>query len=169
MKFLFYNLLVIIFLGVSSLGFSSSVCILVTQHDDKVSVLKETTYLIESGIMDTLYDAGYIVSDIPTNINGENTSALKIAIESGKSGYLAYVIHIIIYYQTTMPDDPARVILEEIQGIDWEIVRIHDASFIYGEKNIVPMKNVGEGDVYAIERLAKQLGADIQNALSGNI
>lgn len=167
MKFLYRNLLGIIFLGISSLTFSSSLCIIVTQHDNMVSSLRDTTYLIENGIMDILYDAGHIVSNVAPNINGENASALKIAVESGKNGYLTYAVHIIIYYQATT-SNPTGVILEDIKSVDIEIVRTHDGSFVYEEKNIVPMKNNGETDVKAIERFSKQLGLNIQDVLSGN-
>lgn len=169
MKILFRNLLVIFFLGISSFAFSSSVAIFMAQHDDGVETLRETTYLIESEIVNILYDAGYIVSSVPTSINEENESALKTAIESAKNGYMTYAVYIIIYYKTTDSPDIADIVFEDIKSVDFKIIRIQDASFVYEKINIVPTKNNGEGDMSAIQRFSTQLGFDIQDALYRNL
>jgi len=167
MKVLFRNLLVIFFLGISSKAFSSSVVILMTQHDDEIDTLKEATHLIESGVANILYDAGYIISSMPASINGENEAALKIAIENAKNGYMAYTVQIIVYYEAKNPENPAGVIFEDIQSVDWKVVRTQDGSLVY-EKNIIPTKNSGEGDINAITRFSGLLGSDIQHVLYGN-
>lgn len=168
MKGLFRNLVVIFVLGISAFSFSSSVAILMGQHDDEIDTLRETTYLVEKGVVDILYDAGYIISSMPTIINGENDEALEKAVESAKNGYMEYVLHIIVYYITTDPVNSDGVIFKDIEGVDIKIVRTYDASLVYEEKNMIPIKNAGAADISAINRFSRQLGLDIQRILYEN-
>lgn len=167
-KFLLQKIVVFFFMGVSSLAFSSSVSILMSQYDNSVSTPRKTTYLIENGIMDVLYDSGVIVSSVPVNINTKNEVALNIAIQDAKNGYFMYAVHVSVYYKSGLSNNPKKILLEDIKSIDWEIVRISDKSFVYEEKNILPLKYQDESDILVINRFAKDLGIKIQNVLNEN-
>ncbi|WP_314848568.1 hypothetical protein, partial [Treponema lecithinolyticum] len=66
---------------------------------------------------------------------------------------------------TTVPENPAGVIFDDIKSIEWRIVRLKNAGIIADKKNIVPVKYEAETDVRALKRFAGELGSDIETAI----
>ena len=160
------GLFFLLFLCVPFYTFASSVSVFMCQNDSAVETLRETTFILESGILGILFDRGYIVSSEagvqnPNDVN----EAFKQALKNGKEGFFEYLVHVTVNYTTTVPENPAGGIFDDIKSIEWRIVRLKNAGVVADKKNIVPVKYEAETDVRALKRFAGELGSDIETAI----
>ncbi len=165
MKSKFYTCLFIIILFIGTHVYGSSVVILMAQHDDDKEALRETTYLLENGIMDILFEGGYIVSSLPSNINIKVEANTKQSILRAKEGFMSYVVFVTVNYYSFGMEYDESITLDDIESINISIVRTSDSAIIHEVNNIEPQKNEGETDLLAVKRFSGELGFEIKNIL----
>jgi len=109
---------------------------------------------------------GYeIVQSISKSIEVSEGTIYPILRRLSKEGFFEYLVQVTVNYTTTVPENPAGVIFDDIKSIEWRIVRLKNAGVIADKKNIVPVKYEAETDVRALKRFAGELGSDIETAI----
>ncbi len=165
MKSLRTKIFVLIALCIGSYTYASSVVILMAQHDAQKDAVRETTYMLENGIMDILFEGGYIVSSLPSNVNLRIEANFKQSLSLAKEGYMSHVVFINVNYYENGTRYDETVTLDDIESIDYYIVRTSDSSTIFEKEGLEPSKIEGETDVMAIKRFSSELGAEIKSIL----
>ncbi len=165
MKSLCIKLLLIFTLSCTVCAFSPSASVVVqmAQHDSDRESLRESTFILENGVMDVFYESGFIVSSLPTTINKDIDTTLKESIAIAKAGYMSYVVYINVHYIPYGYETIETITLEDIDSVDWKIVSTSDMSVLGEGKTEAISKNEGETDFVAMKRFSNNLGADIKS------
>ncbi len=162
MKLLIAKMFCIVFISSALCAFAPSVVVQMAQHDTEREALRESTFILENGVLNVLFDAGYIVSSLPTAINTDIDANLKESIKLAKEGYMSYVVYINVYYHTYEGVYDETITVEDIDAIDWKIVKTSDMSVFSEGKASNVAKLEGESDYVAMQRFSNDLGSRIQ-------
>ncbi len=168
MKSFFIIIVAIFILCSGAFAFSPSIVVQMAQHDSKSEVLRESTFILENGVLDTFFEAGYIVSSLPTSINKEIKDILKETTQTAREGYMSYVVYINVYYRSYDIKIDETIAIDDIESINWQVVNAKDMSVLGEGKTQAPSKVPGENDLLAMRRFSNDLGADIKREFEKN-
>ncbi len=161
MKYICLKLLVL-FAMVSAFSFAPSIVVQMAQHDTDRDTLRESTVILESGVLDELFDAGYIVSSLPTIINTDSNDSLKETINLAREGYMSYVVYIDAHYIAYGFSGDETITVTDIESLEWNVVSTKDMSILGTGKFDDIYKHEGENDLAAMKRLSSDLGVEIK-------
>ncbi len=161
-KTVLIKIIVFIMLSVNIYSFAPSVVVQMLQHDVERDVERESTFLLENGVLDVMFDAGYIVSSLPITINKDVDSTLKETISVAKAGYMSYVVYVNVYYRDYGFTGDETISIEDIESVDWEIVSTKDYSVLSSGQMENIQKMAGENDLIAMKRFSNDLGIEIK-------
>lgn len=147
---------------------ASSVSILMCQKNSDVETLRGSTVLIENGVLEILFDRGHIVSSGEAALNDVNIQeASALALKNSAEGFFEFMVRIIVSYKDKIPENPAKIVFDDIDHIDWSLVRVRTGRGIHEKKNIIPSKAGHENDTQALKRFAQELGYAVANVIQG--
>lgn len=156
----------IFLLTASSFSFASSVSVFMCQKDGGTESLRAVTVEIENGVLDTLFDRGYIVSSVAAAKSGADfDEAASKALQNSAEGFFDFMVQITVRYTDSVPENPSKIVFSDIQSIEWRIVRIKNNACIAEKMQMLEDKYEGETDVRAVKRVASELGSSIVKAL----
>ncbi|WP_428771132.1 hypothetical protein V1L52_04620 [Treponema sp. HNW] len=156
------------FLTVPACVSASSVSIFMCQKNSDVEALRASTLMIESGILETLFDRGHIVSSgEPAVFDSDIQEAAQKALKSSAEGFFEFMVQINVTYKDKMPENPAKIVFDDIENVDWRIVRVRNNRDIQEKRNIIPAKFENENDTQALRRFAQELGYAVANVIQG--
>lgn len=129
----------------------------------------EETFVIEDAVMNTMFDAGHIVTNIePRLFDNEKLSggkslqptllkAMNYALKGGSKYFVQFTVRYKPLVGDDAPKSPEAVLMANIEGIDWAVYdtvtrqRLSDGS----EKAAVPKKDGAESVVAYAAKVAK--------------
>ncbi len=141
---------------------SPSVVVQMAQHDTDREALRESTFILENGVLNAFFDAGYIVSSLPTTINKDMEETLVESVQVARDGYMSYVVFIDVFYRTYGITGDETVTLDDIESIDWKIVSTRDLSVLSEGTADNAVRMEGESDFVAMKRFSNDLGVEIK-------
>ena len=156
----------IFLLTASSFSFASSVSVFMCQKDGGTESLRAATVEIENGVLDTLFDRGYIVSSVAAaKSDADFDEAASKALQNSAEGLFDFMVQITVRYTDSVPENPSKIVFSDIQSIEWRIVRIKNNACIAEKMQMLEDKYEGETDLRAVKRVASELGSSIVKAL----
>ncbi len=152
----------VLFFVFSTFAFAPSIAVQMAQHDIDRDTLRESTFILEDGILDTLFESGFIVSSLPISINKDTHSTQREIINQARLGYINYVVCIDVYYSSYGISAEEALTVTDIESIDWRIVNTSSLDVLSNGKILAPSKKSGETDVVAIKRFSNDVGVEIE-------
>lgn len=147
---------------------ASSVSILMCQKNSNIETLRGTTVMIENGVLEILFDRGHIVSSGKAALSDMDIEeAADAALKNSAEGFFEFLVRIIVSYKDKIPENSAKIVFDDIDHIDWNIVQVRNNRNIYEKKNIIPAKSENENDTQALKRFAQELGYAVANVIQG--
>ncbi len=162
MKLLCIKIIMIVCICSGVFAASPSVVVQMAQHDEDRDSLRETTFILENGVLDVFFDAGYVVSSLPTSVNKDIAEILKDTTKIARAGYMNYVVYINVYFRDYDGSKDETITLDDIESVDWKVVHTKDMSVLGEGKTVKTEKMPGENDLLAMRRFSNELGAQIQ-------
>ncbi len=162
MKSFCFIVLTMFILCSSAFAYAPSIVVQMAQHDSEREVLRESTFILENGVLDVFFEAGYIVSSLPTSINKEIKDILKETTQVAREGYMSYVVYINVHYRSYDIEVDETIAVDDIESVDWQVVNAKDMSVLGEGKTQAVTKISGENDLLAMRRFSNDLGADIK-------
>lgn len=126
-RFLFF--ICFAFLSIFS-AFAKEVTMQVLQHGGNTENVSETALLLEDALMNSFFNAGYIVTNEPASISYSESDDKKFGQDLIKLSSLSggdYVVQVILFLQTEKSTSPESVRLVDIAKIDWNITRLNSS------------------------------------------
>ena len=158
--------IVLIFCNIAAFLPASSVSILMCQKNSDIETLRGSTVMIENGVLEILFDRGHIVSSGQAALNDVNIQeAAALTLKNSAEGFFEFLVQISVTYKGKIPENPAKIVCDDIQNVDWNIVRVRNNRSIREKKNIVPVKFEHESDTQALKRFAQELGYAVADAI----
>ena len=141
---------------------AATVSIQVVQIDTVHSDITESSYIIEDGILDEMFNQGHIVSTSPIIIgkNNEN-SGLEKALKEAKEGRADLLAYIKIFFNTENSLAPDEIRLSNIDKALWSIYKVSSGKII-DSGFIKPKKITQRNDT---ERGIAEFSKDIANEI----
>lgn len=115
------------FLSIFS-GFAKEVTMQVLQHGGNTENVSETALLLEDELMNSFFNAGYIVTNEPASMSYSDNDDKKFGqnlIKMSSTSGGDYVVQVIIFLDTEKSTSPESVRLVDIDKIEWNITRIN--------------------------------------------
>lgn len=119
----------IIFFSLVSLCFSNSITILVNQKTNQTSDIFESSRLFEDGLINYLFDNGFIVSNEPVCHDSEFLKAYQIALDEAQKGYLEFLL---VFHLSVNSENG------NIKEAEWDLVEVKTGKKIAHGKSIAP-------------------------------
>ena len=124
--------------------------------------------MIENGVLEILFDRGHIVSSGKAALSDMDIEeAADAALKNSAEGFFEFLVRIIVSYKDKIPENSAKIVFDDIDHIDWNIVQVRNNRNIYEKKNIIPAKSENENDTQALKRFAQELGYAVANVIQG--
>ena len=156
-------LLLLFLVSVNSFVFGSSVVVQMSQYS--AESLNETTLLIEDGVLGTLFDSGYIVTNLPPRINKSYESLREEMILDTKEIYMNTVISIgVQYYDFGLTKDDI-VTVSDIKSVQLKIIDVRTKNELYSGLIKGEQKGQYETDIVAVKHFATSIGLEIKKQL----
>lgn len=161
--------IIVFFLAVPAFLSAASVSVLMCQNNSDIETLRGTTVMIENGVLEILFDRGHIVSGSKAAIGDCDMREVGAqALKNSAEGFFEFMVQIVVTYKkSAMRENPAKIIFDDIDHVDLNLVRVRTGHDIYEKKNIVPVKSEHENDTQALKRFAQELGYAVANVIQG--
>ena len=104
--------------------FSLDVSIQVIQRDPVHSKKTETSCLVEDTIIDTLFEYGYIASNLPLEVIGENADVKKLqkdGIYKCSDGLADYFAMVIVDLDGQASANPETALISSVKDVEWAV------------------------------------------------
>lgn len=98
--------------------YAQSVTLIMIQND-KVDKIKDLTILMESEIMNTFFDNGFIITNEPAVSASEENLAASLC--TAKTGGISFIVPITINYKEDIKSGEEKF-LKSIESVSWEII-----------------------------------------------
>ncbi len=140
----------VVFLCISVLTYAQSVSFQIIQHDSATTDVRETTYVMENAIFDSLFSSGFIATNSVTAAvnNDEKDKQIKYkALGEASDGGCNYFIAIFVDYKDNLTSNTAYALLSNIRKISWEVYDVKSEAVISsGEKEIVKVTSSSDNE-----------------------
>ncbi len=165
MKKIVTSLLVLFFIPVSVFSFGSSVVIQMAQHGTDDETIKETTILIEDGILDILFESGYIVTNLPITVLLSYDSLQEKMISDAISAYMNTIVYVGVNYHDYSIAHDKTIAVSDIDTIDVKFINARKKSVLFEESIDGIQKGQYETDITAVKHFANSIGLEIKQQL----
>ncbi len=81
--------------------FAQSLTIVIVQRDASTTLVREMTRLLETSLMDSFFDDGFIVSNEPVVVTGTSNELFIEHLASAGTGGMGYIVPVIVEYGET--------------------------------------------------------------------
>ncbi len=160
----YISILLLLFLvSVNSFAFGTSVVIQMAQGSD--DALKEATLLIEDGVLDILFDSGYIVTNLPACINKSYESLQEKMIQETKKIYMNTVVYIGVQYYDFGSSKDKIISVSDIESVQMKIIDVKTKNELYSGLITGEQKGQYETDIIAVKHFATSIGLEIKKQL----
>ncbi len=163
MKLFCMKFAVILLISTGLCAFSPSIVVQMVQHDTDRSELRESTFILENGILDAFFDAGYIVSSLPTTINQDVVEMMTETTAIAREGYMSYVVYISVFYHSYGLEKDETISVEDIEIVNWKVVSTTDMSVLGEGETDIAYRIPGENDLIAMRNFSNDLATQIKN------
>lgn len=165
MKKIVTRLLVVCFICSNCFSFGSSVVVQMSQLGVEGEKIKDTTLLIEDGILDVLFESGYIVTNLPISINVDYSTQSKKMIENAKSAYMNTIVYVGLSYHNFGNAEDKTIVVSDIDFVDVKIVNAKTSAILFEGFIDGEQKGQYETDITAVKHFANSIGLDIKRQL----
>ena len=152
----------------SAQAFASDVIIQIVQHDNSCAVLEEGSKVFEDAVIDTLFNAGCIVSNVKAavwdNTLVDNRTFVR-SLDEALSGYAEYFVMIDLFYNKEGSRNPDSALLSNIEYVSWQAVSTRDRQVVTNGEKRPSVQNTKKDNSNGISDFAKDVSVLIKNGL----
>ena len=148
-------------ISINVFGFGSSVVVQMAQFGD--DNLIDTTILLEDGILDILFDSGYIVTNFPVSTNKDYKVLEKEMIFDARAGYMNDIVYIGVKYYNSKSD--TIITVADIESVQVKIINSKTKSVLFDGIIDGEQKGQYETDITAVKHFANSIGLEIKKQL----
>lgn len=112
-----------------SLSFANSITVLVNQKTSQSETIFESSRLFEDGIINFLFDNGFIVSNEPVCFDSEFIKSYQIALDEAQKGYFDFLVVFDLYVNTENGN---------LKEAEWSLVQVKTGKVIAKGKSVAP-------------------------------
>lgn len=116
----------LLFIGFS---FGNSMSVLINQKTSQNEDVFESSRLFEDGIINFLFDNGYIVSNEPVCLDTDYVKSYQIALDEAQKGYFDYLVVFNLYPNFENGN---------LKEADWSLIQVKTGKSIAKGKSIAP-------------------------------
>lgn len=116
--------------------FAQSITLIMVQADSSCQEVRETTRLLETCIMNSFFDTGFIITNEPPIVALAGNESLTQSLALAGGGNVSFIVPVTVHY------DPAASVLNEsfgnaVRRVDWELLSAVDYKAL-GAGQLVP-------------------------------
>lgn len=108
-------LITALILLIPAFTFAQSLTIVIVQRDSSTTLVREITRLLETSLMDSFFDDGFIVSNEPVVVTGTSNELFIEHLASAGTGGMGYIVPVIIKYDEISERAP-------FVNLEWEVL-----------------------------------------------
>lgn len=152
----------------SAQAFAYDVTIQIVQHDDSCAVLEEGSRIFEDAVIDALFDAGCIVSNIRAAVwdgAAVDERTFTRSLDEALSGCAEYFVMIDLFYNKEDSRSPDSALLSDIDRVSWRAVSTRDRSLVSDGERRPSAQSAARSSANGIIDFAKDVSILIENGL----
>ena len=100
-RFVFIFALIVL---IPAFTIAQSLTIVIVQRDASTTLVREMTRLLETSLMDSFFDDGFIVSNEPIVVTGTSNELFIEHLASAGTGGMGYIVPVIVKYEDSLDD-----------------------------------------------------------------
>jgi len=156
----------IILLMIAPCAVATTLTLQIVQVDKIHSDVTDSSLLIEESIFDYLFSKGYIVTSSPVATDLENSnSSYALAVNDARSSSVDFLIYTKVFFDAENSTDPDGNLLQNIDSVQWQLIRISDNKQIASGKQSPKIINSEDNTAKGISQFGVQIAGSICSSL----